>query len=86
MSAIEIEFMKNKSRFKTLHYEDQVRLMKEYKKYGTYPFEQMNKTQRNDFRHMACHYKYVEKGDKLLKNIITKKKKGLDNESEYLKS
>ena len=37
MSAIEIEFMKNKSRFKTLHYEDQVRLMKEYKKYGTYP-------------------------------------------------
>ena len=31
MSAIEIEFMKNKSRFKTLHYEDQVRLMKEYK-------------------------------------------------------
>ena len=35
---------------------------------------------------MACHYEYVEKGDKLLKNIITKKKKGLDNESEYLKS
>ena len=86
MSAIEIEFMKNKSRFKTLHYEDQVRLMKEYKKHGTYPFEQMNKTQRNDFRCMACHYEYVEKGDKLLKNIITKKKKGLDNESEYLKS
>ena len=46
----------------------------------------MNKTQRNDFIHMACHYKYVEKGDKLLKNIITKKKKGLDNKSEYLKS
>ena len=86
MSAIEIEFMKNKSRFKTLHYEDQVRLMKEYKKHGTLPFEQMNKTQRNDFRCMACHYEYVEKGDKLLKNIITKKKKGLDNESEYLKS
>ena len=86
MSAIEIEFVKNKSRFKTLHYEDQVRLMKEYKKHGTLPFEQMNKTQRNDFRCMACHYKYVEKGDKLLKNIITKKKKGLDNESEYLKS
>ena len=86
MSAIEIEFVKNKSRFKTLHYEDHVRLMKEYKKYGTYPFEQMNKTQRNDFRHMACCYEYVEKGDKLLKNIITKKKKGLDNESEYLKS
>ena len=86
MSAIGIEFMKNKSRFKTLHYEDQVRLMKEYKKCGTYPFEQMNKTQRNDFRCMACHYEYVEKGDKLLKNIITKKNKRLDNESEYLKS
>ena len=86
MSAIEIEFMKNKSRFKTLHYEDQVRLMKEYKKHGTLPFEQMNKTQRNDFRCMAHHYEYVEKGGKLLKNIITKKKKGLDNESEYLKS
>ena len=74
MSAIEIEFMKNKSRFKTLHFEDQVRLMKEYKKYGTYPFEQMNKTQRNDFRCMACHYEYVEKGDKLLKNCYNKEK------------
>ena len=46
----------------------------------------MNKTQKNDFRCMACHYEYVDKGDKLLKNIITKKKKGLGNESEYLKS
>ena len=45
MSAIEIQFLKNKSRFKSLHYEDQVRLMKEYKKYGSYPFEWMNKTQ-----------------------------------------
>ena len=46
----------------------------------------MNKTQRNDFRHVACHYKYVEKEDTLLRNITAKKKKGLDNESEYLKS
>ena len=54
MSAIEIQFLKNKARFKSLHYEDQVRLMKEYKKYGSYPFEWMNKTQKNDFRCMAC--------------------------------
>ena len=40
---------------------------------------------KNDFRCIACHYKYVDKGDELLKNI-TKKKKGLGNESEYLKS
>ena len=48
--------------------------MKEYKKYGTYPFEQMNKAQRNDFRHVACHYEYVEKGDKLLKKHCNKEK------------
>ena len=86
MSAIEIEFLKNRSWFKSLHHEDQVRLMKEFKRFGTYPFEQMNKTQKNDFRCMACCYEYVDKGDKLLTNIITKKKKGLGNESEYFKS
>ena len=86
MNAIEIKFLKNRSQFKSLHYEDQVRLMKEFKRFGTYPFERMNKQQKNDFRCMACHYEYVDKGDKLLKNIITKKKKGLGNESEYLKS
>ena len=58
MNAIEIEFLKNRSRFKSLHSEDQVRLMNEFKRFG----------------------------DKLLKNIITKKKKGLGNESEYFKS
>ena len=62
--------MKNKSRFKSLHYEDQVRLMKEYKKYGTFPFKRM----KNDFRRMASHYQYVEKRDILPRSIITKKK------------
>ena len=43
----------------------------------------MNKSQKNDFRCTACQYEYVEKGDKLLRNTTTEKKKGLDNESEY---
>ena len=46
MNAIEIKFLKNRSWFKSLHYEDQVRLMKEFKRFGTYPFERMNKTQK----------------------------------------
>ena len=37
-----------------------------------------------DFKQMASHYKYIPKGDKLMKNVITKKKKGFDNEHEYL--
>ena len=83
MDAIKVQFIKNKSRFKSLHYEDQVKLMKEYLKYGSLPFEHMNHSQKNDFRWMASQYKYVKNGDKLMKNVITKKKKGFDNESEY---
>ena len=33
---------------------------------------------------MASCYKYIPNGDKLMKSVITKKKKGFDNESEYL--
>ena len=33
---------------------------------------------------MASCYKYIPNGDKLMKNVITKKKKGFDNEHEYL--
>ena len=85
MSAIEIEFMRNRSRFKGLHYEDQVRLMKEYKRYGTYPFEHMNHSQRTDFRRTASRYLYIEKGNKMMMSVITKKKKGFENECEYSK-
>ena len=84
MDAIEVQFIKNKSRFKSLHFEDQVWLMKEYLKYGSLPFECMNHSQKKDFKQMACHYKYVPTGDKLMKNVITKKKKGFNNESECL--
>ena len=84
MEAIEIKFTKNKSRFKSLHYEDQVRLMKEYLKHGSLPFECMNHSQKMDFKWMASCYKYIPKGDKLMKNVITKKKKVFDNEHEYL--
>ena len=83
MEAIEIQFTKNKSRFKSLHYEDQVR-MKEYLKHGSLPFECMNHSQKMDFKQMASQYKYIPKGDKLMKNVITKKKKGFDNGHEYL--
>ena len=84
MDAIEIQFTKNKSRFKSLHYEDQVRLMKEYLKHGSLPFECMNHSQKMDFKCMASWYKYIHNGDKLMKNVITKKKKGFDNECEYI--
>ena len=84
MEAIEIQFTKNKSRFKSLHYEDQVRLMKEYLKHGSLPFECMNHSQKMYFKQMASCYKYIPKGDKLMKNVITKKKKGFDKEHEYL--
>ena len=57
--------------------------MKEYLKYGSLAFECMNHSQKNDFKQMASHYKYVPTGDKLMKNVITKKK-GFDNESECL--
>ena len=50
MEAIEIQFIKNKSRFKSLHYEDQVRLMKEYLKHGSLPFEHINHLQTMDFK------------------------------------
>ena len=50
MEAIEIQFTKNKSRFKSLHYEDQVRLMKEYLKHGSLPFEHMKHSQYNGFQ------------------------------------
>ena len=53
MDAIEIQFTKNKSRFKSLHYEDQVRLMKEYLKHGSLPFECMNHSQKMDFKCMG---------------------------------
>ena len=65
-------------------FEDQVQLMKEYLKYGSMPFECMNHSQKNDFKQMASHYKYVPTGDKLIKNVITKKKKRFNNESECL--
>ena len=61
MTVVEIEFMKNRSRFKSLHYKDQVRLMKEYKRYGTYPFQCMGNSQRNDFRRMASRYTYIKR-------------------------
>ena len=54
--------------------------MKEYLKYGSFPFQCMNNSQKNDFRRMGSRYKYIEKGDKLMRSVITKKKKGFKNE------
>ena len=81
---LKCNWLKINLRFKSLHFKDQVWLMKEYLKYGSLPFQHMNHSQKNDFKWMASHYKYVSTGDKLMKNVITKKKKGFDNESECL--
>ena len=50
MDAIEVQFVKNKSRFKSLHYEYQVRLMKECLECGSLPFEYVDHSQKNDFK------------------------------------
>ena len=48
MDAIEIQFCRNRSRFKSLHFEDQMRLMTRYLKEGTMPFEIMTPIQKRD--------------------------------------
>ena len=50
--AVEIEFCRNRSRFKSLHYEDQMRLMKDLL-FGQMPFECMTPGQKTDFKRMA---------------------------------
>ena len=44
MDAIEIQFCRNRSRFKSLHFEDQMHLMTQYLKEGVLPFEVMSPT------------------------------------------
>ena len=50
------EFCRNGSRFKTLHYEDQMRLMRNYLLYGQIPFQCMTPRQKIDFKRMAKNY------------------------------
>ena len=79
--AVEIEFCRNRLRFKSLHYEDQMRLMKDYLLFGQMPFECMTSGQKTDFKRMAKKYA-IEKGTcKLMKQVTSKKcKDGRDNE------
>ena len=54
--AVELEFCQNRSRYKSLHYEDQMRLIKDYLLFGQMPFEQMTPGQKTDFKRMAKNY------------------------------
>ena len=53
MAAVEFEFIKNKSRFKCLHFSDQMHLMIWYLREGQLTFEKMTENQRKDFQKMA---------------------------------
>ena len=80
MVAVEFEFIKNKSRFKCLHFSDQMHLMIRYLREGQLPFEKMTENQRKDFRKMAKNYSYDDKKDKLYRNVNTRRR--YDKESE----
>ena len=80
MAAVEFEFMKNKSRFKCLHFSDQMHLMIRYLREGQLPFDKMKENQRKDFRKMAKNYSYNDKKDKLYRNVTTRRR--YDKESE----
>ena len=81
MAAVEFEFIKNKSRFKCLHFSDQMHLMIWYLREGQLPFEKMTENQRKDFQKMAKNYSYNARKDKLYKNVMTRRR--YDKESEH---
>ena len=82
MDAIEIQFCRNRSRFKSLYFEDQMRLMTRYLKEGTMPFEIMTPTQRRDFKKFSINYAYNFQQQILMKQVTTKKRKYDANESK----
>ena len=85
--AVEIEFCRNRSQFKSLHYEDQMRLMKDYLLFGQMPFECMTPGQKTDFKRMAKNYAIDKDTCKLMKQVTSKKcKDGRDNESKKFHS
>ena len=73
MAAVEFKFIKNKSRFKCLHFSDQMSLMIRYLTDGQLPFEKMTENQRKDFRRMAKNYSYDEKKDRLYRIVTTRR-------------
>ena len=81
MAAVEFEFIKNKSRFKGLHFSDQMSLMIQYLTQGQLPFDKMSQNQRKDFRKMAKNYAYDDKKQILYRNITTRR--CYDKQSEY---
>ena len=82
MDAIKIQFCRNRSRFKSLHFEDQMRLMTRYLKEGTMPFEIMSLTQRRDFKIISVNYTYDFQQQILMKQVTTKKRKYDTSESK----
>ena len=71
--AVEIEFYRNRYRFKTLHYKDQMRLMSNYLLYGQMPFECMTPGQKTDFKRMAKNYALDSNHSTLLRQITSRR-------------
>lgn len=82
MASVEFEFIKNKSRFKCLHFSDQMSLMIHYLREGKLPFDKMSENQRKDFRRMAKNYWYDDKKDKLFRIITTRRRQDKRGECE----
>ena len=82
MDAIEIQFCRNRSRFKSLHFEDQMRLMTGYLKEGTMPFEIMTPIQKRDFKKISINYAYDFQQRILMKQVTMKKRKYDTNKSK----
>ena len=75
MDAIKIHFCRNRSRFKSLHFEDQLHLMTQYLKEGVLSFEVLSPTQKRDLKRMSMNYAYDFKEQVILKQVIHKCKK-----------
>ena len=84
MAAVEFEFIKNKSRFKCLHFSDQMHLMIWYLRERQLPFDKMTENQRKYFLKMAKNYSYDAKKDKLSKNVMTGRRYDKESEHKYL--
>ena len=82
MAAVEFEFIKNKSRFKCLHFSDQMSLMICFLREGKLPFDKISGNQRKDFRRMAKNYWYDEKKDKLFRIVTTRRRQDKEREHE----
>ena len=68
-----------KSAFKMLFWEDQMIKIAQYLRFGTYPFDNMGREKKRDFRRISKGYKIVD--EHLHKEVVVKRV-GKDDEGE----